>query len=402
MGPTGAGKSKFINTVTGSQFRVGTGLESCTGQVEVATLELDGELVTLVDTPGFDDSTRSQTDVLKEISTFLRQSYELEQKVAGILYLHRISDFRMSGIARENFRMFRKICGSGAMKNVAIVTNMWGEVKEEVGLERERELASKPLFFKDAIDNGARMVRYHDSRESGHSIIRSLLGMPPRALQIQQETVDEQKSLPQTTAGTELQDKLDEHKMKFEEELADVRREFAEARANMDRTELQELQDSMVALREKVARVEAEKRKLLEDSQEQKARLAEALRKVAETERNMEAMRKHYDSKVDALAAEIRAMKIEAEKQKVVPHQAPTKETHEQQHVESVPSKEQVDDARPGIARTPQENWRAVRVVYTTQASKPQASTTAESTKGFIWVVGRLMDDMVRGIFDRK
>ncbi|EMD33878.1 hypothetical protein CERSUDRAFT_76065 [Gelatoporia subvermispora B] len=197
MGPTGSGKSKVINTVTGSQFRVGTGLESCTGQVELATLDLDGQLVALVDTPGFDDSSRSQADIFKEISAFLRQS----------------------GIGQENFRMFRKICGSGAMENVAIVTNMWSEVKEEVGLERERELGPKPLFFKDAIDNGARMMRYHDSKKSGRRIIRSLLDTSPRTLQIQQETVDEQKSLPRTEAGTDLQKKLDGQLTKYGEEL---------------------------------------------------------------------------------------------------------------------------------------------------------------------------------------
>ncbi|OCH88559.1 hypothetical protein OBBRIDRAFT_820125 [Obba rivulosa] len=231
MGPTGSGKSKFINTVSGSHLKVGKGLESCTAEIELAALELDGQSIMLVDTPGFDDTTRSQADVLKEISSFLRQSYEEGQKVAGVLYVHRISDFRMSGIARENFRMFRKICGNGAMKNVVIATNMWGEVKEEVGAERERELWSKPLFFKDAVDNGARMFRYHDTKESGHDILRSLLGMPLQKLQIQQETIDEQKTLPQTEAGAALWDKLDKKKNDFDEQITEVRQELDAGRA---------------------------------------------------------------------------------------------------------------------------------------------------------------------------
>ena len=48
------------------------GLESCTSKVQVAnTFELSGKLVTLVDTPGFDDSRMSDTDVLKMIAVYL-------------------------------------------------------------------------------------------------------------------------------------------------------------------------------------------------------------------------------------------------------------------------------------------------------------------------------------------
>ena len=36
---------------------------------------LDGRSVVLIDTPGFDDTTRSDTDVLKMIAAFLETSY---------------------------------------------------------------------------------------------------------------------------------------------------------------------------------------------------------------------------------------------------------------------------------------------------------------------------------------
>jgi hypothetical protein len=63
---------QFINLVSGSNLKVGSGLESCTQTVQSSTpFRLDNCSVTLIDTPGFDDTLRSDTDVLKTIAAFL-------------------------------------------------------------------------------------------------------------------------------------------------------------------------------------------------------------------------------------------------------------------------------------------------------------------------------------------
>ena len=47
-------------------------MRSCTSKVEATnTFELFGKLITLVDTPGFDDTTVSDTDILKMIAVYL-------------------------------------------------------------------------------------------------------------------------------------------------------------------------------------------------------------------------------------------------------------------------------------------------------------------------------------------
>ena len=47
-------------------------LESCTAEVQLADeFTLDGRRVILIDTPGFDDTSKSDTDVLKMIAAFL-------------------------------------------------------------------------------------------------------------------------------------------------------------------------------------------------------------------------------------------------------------------------------------------------------------------------------------------
>ena len=47
-------------------------LESCTAEVQAANeFTLDGGVVALIDTPGFDDTTKSDTEILKIITAFL-------------------------------------------------------------------------------------------------------------------------------------------------------------------------------------------------------------------------------------------------------------------------------------------------------------------------------------------
>ena len=48
------------------------GLESCTADVEVTDeFTIDDRPVTLIDTPGFDDTSKSDTEILKIIAAFL-------------------------------------------------------------------------------------------------------------------------------------------------------------------------------------------------------------------------------------------------------------------------------------------------------------------------------------------
>jgi len=47
-------------------------LHSCTTTVQLSQqFELDGRQVTLIDTPGFDDTTKSDADILNMIAAFL-------------------------------------------------------------------------------------------------------------------------------------------------------------------------------------------------------------------------------------------------------------------------------------------------------------------------------------------
>lgn len=66
---------QFVNQASGSNLKVGNDLDSCTSAIqESEECVLDGRRVILVDTPGFGDACKSDTDVLKSIAAFLGES----------------------------------------------------------------------------------------------------------------------------------------------------------------------------------------------------------------------------------------------------------------------------------------------------------------------------------------
>ncbi|GJE89827.1 P-loop containing nucleoside triphosphate hydrolase protein [Phanerochaete sordida] len=312
MGATGAGKSTFINLISGSHLNVGYGLESCTSEVEVTSpFLLDGKMITLIDTPGFDDTVKTEAEILRLIADFLSETYKQGRKLNGVIFLQRITDTRMSGVARKNFRLFRKLCGDDALSHVVIATNMWGKEEPAICEARERELATNDLFFKPALDKGARMVRHDNSLESAQRIIREIIGFPPAPLQIQVETVDELRPLVETDAGRDVESALQLQLQKYQNEVSELRdamREINEARDKAHREELQELSAEMRAVQSKLARVEAEAQQLRDESAASRAEHEEQMRAMVEAMSAREAELRTFRERAHAQQSQITQM----------------------------------------------------------------------------------------------
>ncbi|KAH9925222.1 P-loop containing nucleoside triphosphate hydrolase protein [Fomitopsis serialis] len=243
MGPTGTGKSTFINLVSGSRLGVGTNLQSETATMQVSQpFKLGSDRVVLVDTPGFDDTLRPDREILTMIAKYMAELHWRGVKIKGVIYLHRITDNRMGGTALRNFRMFEALCGKDAMRNAVIVLNMWNELGNEMREAREKELRESDIFFKHAVDAGADVMRHDGTLSSASTILVHLLKQKPASLQIQRETVNETKEISQTAAGIILLGELATREGKQVEQLQRLRRELEEAR--------EELQDEKGRLRD--------------------------------------------------------------------------------------------------------------------------------------------------------
>jgi len=96
-------------------------------------------------------------------------SYRKRFHLAGLLYLHRISDDRMAGSSLKYFRLFEKLCGGDDFGNIILATTMWDEVDERVGTAHERELMRD--FWRPMIEYGASIKRFLYTRESAFEIL---------------------------------------------------------------------------------------------------------------------------------------------------------------------------------------------------------------------------------------
>ena len=87
----------------------------------------------------------------------------------------------MSGPLLRNLHIFASLCGQQAMPHVTIVTTMWGEVSEETGTRREKEL--EEVFWGDMVGNGCKTKRFEDTFDSAWGIVGK---NPNTALRLQE------------------------------------------------------------------------------------------------------------------------------------------------------------------------------------------------------------------------
>lgn len=158
--------------------------------------------------------------------------------------------------------MFRNLCGDSSLQNVVIVTNMWGQIDQQLCVARETELATKDIFFKPVLDKGARLARHDRTLKSGQDIIRSLVGMRPQVLQIQRELATG-IDITETSAGKELNRDLLEQISRHQEEMKFLLAEMEEASRMRDEETRKELAQDRAKHRSEVMRIQLDSRNLV-------------------------------------------------------------------------------------------------------------------------------------------
>ncbi|KIM94588.1 hypothetical protein OIDMADRAFT_79278, partial [Oidiodendron maius Zn] len=225
MGMTGTGKSSFIRQLTGSdEVKVGHSLRSCTSKVDIHVYNYRNKRkIFLLDTPGFDDTDRKDTEILKAIAYYLGAAYSVKVKLAGVIYLHRITDIRYTGSATRNLRMFQALCGGSSMANVVLATTMWDSLKGNEDLMKARNVQAeledpKCDWWYDMIQLGSKTFKHYGNVSTATDIIDYIMGLKNDAvLDIQRQMIDDHRTLDQTTAGQEMQKDLLKAKEEYQE-----------------------------------------------------------------------------------------------------------------------------------------------------------------------------------------
>ena len=241
-------------------------------QVVPCTFE-GGAKIYLVDTPGFDDTYRTDSEILREVALWLNKAHSEKLRLAGIIFLQRISDVRVGGSGIKNIKMFQKLCGDGPLASVVLATTMWDMATEDAAIQRERELKEQPQLWKRMIDHGSRVFRHDNKETSALKIIIYLMRRKrPVTLDIQREMVDEKRELIDTGAGEALASNLQSLMKLYEGKLRILEQEFREARKE-DREMLEEQrrehQENLARQRKEIEKLHVNRLQLIEDQKKQ-------------------------------------------------------------------------------------------------------------------------------------
>jgi len=230
--------------------------------------------------------------------------YERGSKLAGIIYIHRISDERFTGISVRNFRMFRKLCGDSTLKNVVLVTNMWGKVERDVGEGRERELAG--IYFKPALDKDAQLARHHNTAQSSYDIVRRIVKNNPIPLQIQRELVDERKDIKDTAAGEAINEELSTLIKHHESEMSTLREEMRQALREKDEETRKELEEETRKIKEQMDKMRVESNAMAAKYSEERRKMEDTMQRMQE-QASQERLRVHAEhmKQIEELKAEL-------------------------------------------------------------------------------------------------
>lgn len=398
MGKTGAGKSSMIRLLggkgrDGAEPIVDDGLESCrsltlgdavylvayrsahtdpgTAGPTIYETTIDGRMVLLLDTPGFDDSEQSNLDILREIvsNLYLFALKRTEVEVRGVIFLHDITETRLSGSQRITWQILKAICGEESMKNVLVGTTQWsseGDRRFQNEESREKELSDKHW---NGIYKSSRVI--FEDKENALQIIRDLLVRPPVLLLVQTEMITPPHTVEATTAGRttmpaafaemeRLQKEMAGQQRKNEEETCRTEEAYRKEKEAQKRVQEEEHIKQAEAvqrrdeerLQEKREREEAQKREEQgrrlrhEEWVERQAEEAQKRAQAEEAQRRVEAEEHARQQEVARIQAEEEQRKREDERQKKEQEQRRCHDEEMKRQAEEAQRLAQVEEAR--------------------------------------------------------
>ncbi|PPR03249.1 hypothetical protein CVT24_012826 [Panaeolus cyanescens] len=175
MGPTGAGKSSFIEALAGSN----SSLEKISsGQLDSFTQDVQAYQVTgiinklyVIDTPGFADTKISEFEIVSKVQNWMKAN-DLTT-VSRILYLNPINCTRLPRSQKAVLNTFKALTRVDTAENIIVVTTMWDSIWNEQVLNRAEsnfeQLRSE--IWSEYIKNGARIIKFHNTQASAIHII---------------------------------------------------------------------------------------------------------------------------------------------------------------------------------------------------------------------------------------
>ena len=114
-------------------------------------------------------------DLLQYSRASISSSFAKKKKITGVLYLHKITDNRMTQPPLQRYKMFERLFGEEFHTRVLLATTMWGILlNQDVGEKRHEKLRGQ---WSEMIDKGSDIVSHDGEKESAWSVIEKLLAL---------------------------------------------------------------------------------------------------------------------------------------------------------------------------------------------------------------------------------
>ncbi|KAF9039748.1 hypothetical protein BJ165DRAFT_1613496 [Panaeolus papilionaceus] len=179
LGPTGSGKSSFIEAVA-SDPSLGLSSDKLEGFTQSVSIYRIINVVTplgypiyLVDVPGFADSKISAMGIVSMLKDMMQTNPALYS--FRILYHTPINNPRLPGSQRQVLQTFEALTGTKAAKKVTVVSTMWDSIWNENTRRRAEGNFSqlRNEIWKDYIARGTEIVKFHNTQESALTILET-------------------------------------------------------------------------------------------------------------------------------------------------------------------------------------------------------------------------------------
>lgn len=195
MGQTGAGKSHFIASAGADKAKIGHTLSS--EELEVRSYVVKNpnvedpmnyrSRVVLVDTPGLNNAKITDSEILKRIGAWLNNNCDDNVWVAGIIFLHDITEDRATAYADNHAWPIKYFDSAALLEHIVLATGKWDldfVKKTRRFYEAREEKLKEMVAWKKLIVRGAELCRYEGDYESAWRTINTLLEKDAVTLQL--------------------------------------------------------------------------------------------------------------------------------------------------------------------------------------------------------------------------
>ena len=229
MGLTGAGKSYFIQQATGLDTGASSSLKSATQKVTPYLLLAGDRKIVILDSPGFDDSERSDAVILQMIASWMTYLYKSGKALVGIIYVQDMLSVRVGRSSRMSMKMFQEMCGVGCLRNVILLLNKCALVPAEVVRSREKEYRED--FWSFMIANGSSVEKF-EKDTNALQIVLSMCYNKPIVTNLALELVELGINLSETSAGKVVCENIEDTRKETQNEMSRTKNELQDAIRN--------------------------------------------------------------------------------------------------------------------------------------------------------------------------